>query len=155
MNRAGFVRSAVEQVAQRNFELFVRCTLVGSTTVANITAFSEASDGVLVYAEATGQPTPADAGANFGTLDSNAAPSTVGVLVMDGYFERLDEAVVVNVSSAQMTAGVVTKAGASTTGITASGNIAVVVSCTTLDLDSAIANHSFTLVLRGLRKVPS
>lgn len=155
MNRMGFVRSALEQQAQRNFELFVRVTVVGSTTVANITAFTEASDGILAYVEATGQPTPADAGANFGVLDSNAAPSTVGILLMDGFFERVDEAVVVNISSAQMTAGVVSKVGNATTGITASGNIALVVSCTTLDLDSAVANHSFTLIVRGLRKVPS
>lgn len=153
MNRAGFARSAVEQVALKNFELFIRVTLVGNTVVANLSAFTDAGDGALAYVEATGQPTPADTGATFGTLDSNAAPSTVGILVMDGFFERLDDASVVNISSAQMTAGVVTKVGASSTGITASGNIAVVVSCTTLDLDSATANHSFTLILRGTRKV--
>lgn len=153
MNRYGFVRSAVEQVAQRNFELLVRVTLVGSTTVANINAFTEASDGVLAYVASPGQPTPADAGATFGTLNSTTAPSTVGILVMDGFFDRLDDATVINVSSAQMTAGVVTKVGASASGITLSGNIAVVVSCTTLNLNSAVANHSFTLALRGLRKV--
>lgn len=155
MNRPGFVRSAVEQSAQKSYELICRVTLVGSTTLANIAAFSEFGDGFLPYVNTTVQPTPVDAGATFGTLVNNASPSSFGLLIMDGFFERLDDIQAYNVSSGTLSGVAFTKAGASTTGITASGNIAVVGSLTGLTLNAAVANHSFTVIARGLRKVPS
>lgn len=154
MNRNVFSRSALDTLANKLTEVAYTVNLVGHTSVGSINAYTNAQDGVFAYVEATGQPTPVDSGATFGTLDSNAAPSTCGVLVMDGNFERyLDTTLPFNITSAQMTAGTITKAGASTTGLTASGNLAIVVSCTTLDLDSAIANHSFDLITRALRKL--
>jgi hypothetical protein len=51
-----------------------------------------------------------------------------------------------------MTAGVVTKEGTGTTGVTASGNLAMTISCTNLDLDNADADHSFDVLIVALRK---
>ncbi len=131
----------------------VKCTLVGSTTAANIYGNTDTADtrayveigGVQPSTSGTGALLLEDSDANFGTLDSNAAPSTVGVLLKVGDALGIVSATVptLTISSAQMTAGVVSLKGASTTGVTASNNIALLVSCTTLDLDSAIENHSF------------
>lgn len=138
------------RIAVRQVECVV--TLNGNTTPASITTSTNMPTGVICYAETSGQPTPVDAGANFGTLDSNAAPSTVGILVLTSTAIRIVDIYVptLGITSAQMTAGVISLNGASTTGITASGNIAFVVSCTNLDLDSAIADHKFPLVIRYL-----
>ena len=131
----------------------IKCTLVGNTNAALIYGNTDTADtrayvevgGVQPSAGETGALYLEDSGANFGPLDSNAAPSTVGVLLKVGDALEIVSATVptLTISSAQMTAGVVSLKGMSTTGVTASRNIALVVSCTTLDLDSAVANHSF------------
>ena len=119
--------------------------------MANIKAYSDSPE-LVPYVESSVQPTPADTGANFPTLDSNAAPSTFGVVVYVQDAARIlrVETLPLTISSAQMTAGVTALAnlyGASNTGVTASKNLAFVVSCTGLDLDSAIQNHVFDLMI--------
>jgi len=127
-------------------------TLNGNVVAANITTGTNMPGGVICYAETSGQPTPDDPGANFGTLDSNAAPSTVGILIFTSTAKRIVDIQVptLGIISSQMTAGVVTLAGNSNTGVTASGNIAFVVSCTTLQLDFASVTHTFPIIVKYL-----
>lgn len=130
-------------IFQRRFA--AKITLVGSTVLTNLNAYSDNS-AVIPYVEINGvQPTPADSDANFGTLDSNAAPSTTGILVLCQDAVELISATVPpeSIVSGSMTAGVTTRKGGALIGSTTSYNLAYVVSCTGLDLDSAIANHSF------------
>jgi len=130
-------------------------TFNANTTPANIVIYSDVT-AIKMYAETSGQPTPVDSGANFGTLDSNAAPTTVGLLVLTGQTVATGNALRVvdifvpttGIQSAAMTAGVVTLAGASTTGVTASGNIAAVISCTGLDGDANTNTTTFNVIVR-------
>lgn len=148
--------SSLEASRLRYREVNALATLYGNTTAASIAGGSDVTN-IKVYVESSGQPTPVDSGANFGTLDSNAAPSVIGILVLTGLTVATGNALrVVNVeipalsiTSASMTAGVVSLKGASSTGVTASGNIAFTVSCTGLDLsvDAAIANSSFNVIV--------
>lgn len=130
-------------------------TFKANITPASIVIYSDVT-AIKMYAETSGQPTPVDSGANFGTLDSNAAPTTVGLLVVTGPTVATGNALRVvdifvpttGIQSAAMTAGVVTLVGASTTGVTASGNIAAVISCTGLDGDANTATTTFNVVVR-------
>ncbi len=132
---------------KRKYGMFV-VTLNGSATLANITTSTDVgAAGAKVYAETISgtQPTiTEDTGANFVAIDSEAAPSVVGILVRCGDALRMiGKPRVTVVSSATMTAGVSTLAGTSLSGVTALGNLAFTVSCTTLDLDSGTATTTF------------
>jgi hypothetical protein len=152
MNRCVFNRASLEQAANELVRLKARITLKGNTTAASIAAYSDRPDGVVPYVETSAQPTPEDSGHGFPTLDSNAAPSVMGVLVLDGSFKELVNVEVLNITSGSMTAGVVTKRGASSTGVTENGNLSFSISCTGLDLDAAVADHSFDVIVEALRK---
>lgn len=132
-------------------EIVAMITVYGNTVVASITAGTNVT-GVIPYVEAAGQPTPVDSGANFGTLESGADPSTVGILALTGTASRIIDIYVPTqgIVSAVMTTGAITKKGDSSTGVTASGNIAFVVSCAGLQIDAAITNHSFPVVIQYL-----
>jgi len=131
----------------------VKVTLIGNTVKTSIYGNTDTPDtrayveinGVQPSTSGTGALFLEDAGATFGTLDSDAAPSTIGILLKVGDAIELVKAEVptLTISSNAMTAGVITKAGASTTGVTASNNIAFVVSGTNLDLDADVSNHIF------------
>lgn len=124
-------------------------TIVGNTVDANIIAYTD-NTAIQVYVATNVQPTPTDSGANFGTLVSNANPSIIGILVTTGNAGTFFDVAVPTsgIVSGAMTAGVVSRKGTSTTGITASGNIACVISCTGLVIDGANATTSFPLLVR-------
>lgn len=132
-------------------EIVAFIDLYGASEAGSVAAGTNVT-GVIPYVATLSQPTPVDSGANFGTLDSTADPTTIGVLALTGFAKRIVDIYVPNqgITSASMTAGAITKCGASNTGITASGNIAFVVSCVGLDLDSAIVTHSFPIVIKYL-----
>lgn len=132
---------------KRRYGAFVG-TLNGSATLASITTSTDVgAAGAKIYCETVSgvQPTiTEDTGANFATLDSEAAPAIVGVLVRCADAKAMvAKPRITVVSSASMTAGVTTLAGASTSGVTASKNLAFTISCTGLDLDAGTATHTF------------
>jgi hypothetical protein len=92
MNRCVFARASLEQSANQLVTLKARITLKGKTVDANITAHSDRPGGFIPYVENGAQPTPEDDGHGFTTLDSDAAPAIVGLLVMDGSFVELVKA---------------------------------------------------------------
>lgn len=146
-----FNDASLEAARLRLRTVCAQITLNSNTNVALITGYTDVTN-VKIYYETNVQPTPVDTGATFGTLDSNAAPSTVGLLILTGNtvatgnaYRIVDVRVPVPTISttAGMTAAVPSLAGLSTTGVTVSGNIAVVLSCTGLDLDSISGTNTF------------
>ncbi len=118
----------------RVFSLF---TITGNTTDALSTATS-ANPGVLLYIEEgtdSGDPTVADAGHTFTTLDDDASPAVVGVLVLCGDAAELYDAYVRKFSG-DLTAQACTKAGVTTTGVTLSYNLAMTFALTGVDIDN-------------------
>ena len=156
MNRCVFNRSSLEQSANELVTLQAQITIKGSATLANINGYSDRPDGVIVYVETVSNTAPTvteDSGANLGTLESETAPCLIGVLVMDGKFAKFLDCTVVNISSASMTAATISKKGASSSGVTASGNLAFVISGTNLDIDAGgSVDHTFDIIVRALRK---
>jgi len=146
VNSSGFESS---RLAVREIVAYI--TIYGNTNEPSIKAGTDTT-GVIPYVENGAQPTPADSGANFGTLDSNTDPSTIGILALTGNAGRIIDAYVPfqSISSGTMFTGSVTKVGLSSTGITASGNIALVITCSGLEIDKSITNHSFNVVIQYL-----
>lgn len=133
--------------------VYGRIVLVGSNVVANINAFPLFNKDMLPFVEATGQPTAAadavDPDNNFPVLDSNAAPSTVGIILAVGDASSVIDIQIptLSISSLSMSAGVPSLFGVGNTGITPAGNICFVVSCTGLQLDAAVANSLFDVLV--------
>lgn len=133
--------------------VYGRIVLVGDTTAANITAYPLYNSQMLPFVESNVQPTARadaiDPDNNFPTLDSNAAPSTVGIILQVGDAEAVVDIQIptLSIASLSMTAGVPSLYGVSNTGITPAKNICFVVSCTGLDLDSAVANSLFDVLV--------
>lgn len=122
-------------------------TVTGSATLANILISTDLGTAIQPFFETVSgvQPTPTDSGATFTTLDSEAVPGVMGILVNCGDAVRMvTKPRVTNITSATMTAGVVTLAGASTSGVTLLGNLAFTISCTTLNFNLA-ATTTFLL----------
>jgi hypothetical protein len=137
MSRGTFQKSPVlESAALRDREINTKITIVANTTDASIKAYSDLGSAVTVYKEGD---TVSDSDAQFGTLDTDAAPGVFGVLVncQDAFRINKIEVPVDSISSATMTAGV-----------TSSNNIAFTVSCTNLDPDADTATTTFNLVIK-------
>jgi len=145
----------LEQARLKRQYITTLVTVAGSATLGSVLISTDLGSAVQPYWEAsTGvQPTvTADLGANFTTLNSEAAPSSMGILVACGDARKLVAVRATVVSSATMTAGVATFAGASTSGVTAAlstavnggQNVAFSVSCTGLNFNLA-ATSTFLL----------
>lgn len=148
MNGSSFLKnSRAENTRLKRRHVTSVVTLTASTTPANITATTDMPGALYAYVETSGQPTPVDSGATFGTLDSNAAPSTVGILFTGGDAKAHVSARATVISSASMTAGTFTKVGASSSGVTLSKNNALVMSCAGLDLDANANVHQVLVEL--------
>lgn len=140
-------------------EIIVQVIIRGNTNDTLIAPVTNAG-GVVAYVEIGGvQPSTSgtgllylqDADANFGALDSNADPSSIGLLVLCGD-ARTPVAVatgsapepVLEVlrkpSAATLT---ITNRGGSTNGVTTSKNLAFTISCAGLDFDSGVTNYEF------------
>lgn len=129
--------SDLESFRLRLGHVFSLFTITGNTTDANSSATS-ANPGVLLYIEEgtdSGDPTVADSGNGFTTLDDDASPAVVGVLVMCGDADTFYDAYVRKFSG-DLTSQACTKAGASTTGVTASYNLSMTFALTGVDIDN-------------------
>lgn len=157
MSEAVFTKNEkLEQARIKRQYIATLITVTGSATLANIVIASDLGSAVQPYYELVSgvQPTtPLDTGSTFATLDSEAAPGIMGILVMVGDAKSVPfKPRVTNITSASMTAGVVTLAGASTSGVTAplttaqfgGRNLAFSISCTALNFNAA-ATSSFLL----------
>lgn len=122
--------------------LWVRAKIIGSQTQASIQTYSDGSN-LIYHEDDTRAVTLADAAPGFALtdLDNDAAPAVLGFVIPVGNAAevvdlRVPTASIVNVSlTGAMTAGVMTLKGASSTGVTASNNLAWTTSCTALDID--------------------
>ncbi len=135
--------------------VWAKVAIIGNSTQASIKTYCENLSGGLVYVYHEDDAlthTAVDADVGFGTLDNDAAPAVIAMLLTVGNAAEVIEVSVptssiVNVSlTGAMTAGVPTLCGTSATGVTPSKNIAFTLSCTSLDIDedaSTTVNCSF------------
>lgn len=142
----------------RTHDLWHFVTMVEGAVKADPRAYTDTTNGAMIYIEISDtQPSSsvavssllylADSGANFPTLDSDAAPAVIGSVIYAGNAGSLivQEVPTSLITSATMTAGVVSKYGASNTGISVSKNICTSISCTGLDLVGGTATSTFWL----------
>ncbi len=145
-------------------ELIFKVRIQGSQTQGSILCFTDGTP--LVYHEDdTRAVTLLDAAPGFALtdLDNDAAPAVLGMVIPVG-----DAAEIVDINvpvksivntglTGAMTAGVVTLRGASSTGVTASKNIAFTLSCTALDIDEDNAtspNCTFFVIVKYRKSQP-
>lgn len=149
--------TGLENAELRTHELWTFCTLLSAVSDVDVRGYTDTQDSNLYLEIGSAQPSNAvattsvlylaDAGAGFPTLDSNAAPAVIGSVIYCADAETfvLQEVPTALITSGTMTAGVVTKRGASSTGISASYNLCTSISCTNLDLESGVATSTFFL----------
>lgn len=116
-------------------------TLSGNTTPASIAASTD-MPGFVDAVLTTSAANTLDAGALIDTLAQTTAPATIGIISRAGDIKNQVATRVTVISSVSMTAGVVTRFGAGSTGVTASANGSLKLSCTGLDLDAQTATHT-------------
>jgi hypothetical protein len=112
-------------------------TITGNTTDAS-SAASSVNPAVRIFLEEgtdSGTPNSVDSGNGFGTLDDDADPAVIGLLAMVGDAAELYECRVTK-RSGDLTAATQTFCGASSTGVTASYNLAVTSSLAGVDIDA-------------------
>lgn len=142
-----------EQLDRETKRGVIRCQVNCHTTDASIAAFARDCPGATLFSEEDGQTiTDYDPAPGFvvGDLDDDAAPAVIGfILGVEDAEELIGLGLVpgsiVNGGTLAMTALVPTRAGASTTGVSASGNICCTLSLTGLDADSEIATVKFAI----------
>lgn len=142
--------SSGQDALLRHRRLVLDVSFVGATPSASVKHSSDAPGAVFLASEGYDQAAADDAGANFGALANNSAgASTVGVLIdgpkcLGGKVSKLYSVSVAEVTS---TAGTVSSSlkGASSTGLTASGNVAFTVSGSSGNLDSETITYRVTL----------
>ncbi|MDE2255575.1 MAG: hypothetical protein KGL42_15100 [Betaproteobacteria bacterium] len=141
-----------------NYDLRERVVTARITWTANATPASQTiksdNPGVIPYIANAADPssTSADTGAGFGSLNNTTAPSTCGLLVMCGDASQYRYVILNHVTSASMTAMTDAAKGASSTGVTASYNIAAVLSCTGLDADANSNVHVFDIEIHYIAR---
>ena len=132
--------------------VYGRIVILGTNVAADIKAYAEEDTTFYPFVETNVQPTAAiaavDNAANLPTLDSNAAPSKIGLIVAVGDAKRLlrVEILPLSISSGTMTAGVVALAdlyGASNTGVSTNKNICLAINTTGLQIDAGVATTKF------------
>jgi hypothetical protein len=151
-------KAEFEQAQLQTKTLLVNVGIWTNTTQASIKTYCKNIPTVLVYHEDDSRTvTAVDSGIGFALtdLDNDAAPAVVGFLVPVGDAAELVgvELVTNSITSTSMTApmtalGTVTKAGASSTGVTTSSNLAFYAALTSLNIDeddAASENNAFWL----------
>ena len=170
MMRAPYLKNngIADSLAQYQ-EIFVQCVVKGNT---NDTLIKVKTDfpGIYGYCEIGGvQPSTTgvgalllqDADANFPAFDSNADPSSFGLLFLVGDAEtpvatsvglvvEPQLQVIKKPSAATLT---ITNRGGSTNGVTTSKNLAFNISCAGVDFDAAIADFEFLFKVVYRRKL--
>jgi len=125
-------------------------TVKGNATATAVLQSVEAPGAMYLATESLDRAAAQDSGCNFGTIENNnAGASIMGVLVMGagcmgGDIEKIYSVAVSEVTS---TAGTITVAlkGASSSGITASGNIAFTIAGSAANLAADTVTYRVTL----------
>jgi hypothetical protein len=136
----------------------ITATVTLSNTAASDVNIKTASDvqGVQAYAEigavqpstsGTGLLLLTDSGANFPTLDSNADPTVWGVLVTCKDADTTFNPIIQVLRKPSAATDTISLRGTSTTGVTASKNIAFSISSAGIDLDSGASTYSWTFLI--------
>ncbi len=153
MAEQGWATPGLEKISIKRKAIALKVAIYGSTTEGSITAqiLNSQDVGARVWLSSQSATAPADA--NFASLLSAGSPTIIGLYLTVGDAKYLHGAAVpVNsIKSASMTAGVITNKGAThaitgNTGVTSGLNIALQVSCTTLQANLAL-NHEFNVDL--------
>lgn len=142
--------SAGQSLLLQHRRVILDVSFVGATPSTSVRHASDVPGGVFLASEGVDDVASEDSGANFGTLqNNNSGASTVGVLVggpkaLGGKVNKLYSLSVAEVTS---TAGTVSSAlkGASSSGISADGNIAFTISGTDANLDSDTVTYRVTV----------
>lgn len=128
-------------------------SVVGNATAANVKHSSDAPGSVFLQTEGNDDVSSQDSGATFGTIENNnAGASIMGVLLhcpnlLGGKVQKLFSASVSEVTSTAGTVALSLK-GASSSGITSDGNLALTISGTTANL--AADTVTYRLVIECL-----
>ena len=117
--------------------------------------------GVQPSTSGTGSLLLLDADANFGTLNSNADPSTIGLLFLTGDAETpvatsvglIYEPVLEVLRKPSAATLTITNRGGSTNGVTTSRNLAFTISCAGLDFDSGVTDYEFLFRVNYARRI--
>lgn len=125
-------------------------SVVGNATAASVRHSSDAPGAVFVQSEGNDQVTAQDSAATFGTIENNnAGASILGVLMhapkmLGGKIQKIFSCSAAEVTSTAGTVALALK-GASSSGITADGNLAVTISGTTANLAADTVTYRLTL----------
>ena len=130
--------SSVQDYLVKSHRLVIPFAIVNHATAANKTSSNDLPDALILSLEGlTATATAADSGCNFTTPTDSTG--VFGCLVQNlGTVTKLLDVQVVNPSSGTVA---VTRVGASSTGVTASGNIAV-----SVDSSLSFANSFLFLI---------
>lgn len=131
--------AAVEDYKQREKRLAIPFTITYNATPASKSTASDLGASMYLSTEGlTATATAVDSGTNF-TTESDSTGIFGALLANLGTVDKLLDVQLVNLSSGT---AAVTRKGASTTGVTASGNIAV-----SIDWNGNLATTSLTATL--------
>lgn len=145
--------SGGESQMLRHKRVILELTVKGNASAALVQHAPDAPDSVFLQTEGNDDVSAQDAGATFGTIENNnAGASIMGVLIDSEklFGKKIGRLYPLTVTEVTSTAGTVTSAlkGVSSSGITASGNIALTIAGTTADLSSDTV--TYRIVLEGL-----
>lgn len=149
--------SAGQDLLLKHKRVIFDVSVQGNATASLVRHGSDAPGAVFLQTEGKDDVSAEDSAATFGTIENNnAGASIMGVLVqapkcLGGDVLKLFS---VSVSEVTSTAGTVTSAlkGASSSGITASGNIAFTIAGTTANLAADTVTYRVVLECRIDRK---
>lgn len=134
----------------RSKRVVFRVTAVGNATASLVRHASDAPDAILLHTEGHDDVTAVDAGATFGTIENNnAGNSIMGVLVDAKALFGRDVVRVSTVSALELSATpgsvTTTRRGAASSGVTASGNVALTITDTGGNLSANTLVYEVTL----------
>jgi hypothetical protein len=142
--------SAGMDLCLRHRRVILDVSVKGAATATDVRQASDVPGGVYLATESLDNAAAEDSGCNFGTIENNnAGASIMGVLIqapqtLGGKISKLFSVSVAEVTS---TAGTVTSAlkGASSSGVTADGNVAFTIAGSTANLSADTVTYRVTL----------
>jgi hypothetical protein len=137
--------SSAENFRLKLGRLWSLFTITGNTTDASSSAVTVNPSYKIFIEEGSdsGTASTVDSGANMTTLDDDADPAIVGFIGVVGDAAEF-YTVVTNKISGDLTAATFTKCGASSSGVTASSNLAYSQSMAGVDIDANTNVQVFT-----------
>ncbi len=138
MGAAPFLKSAeLENFALNLGRVYSLLTITGNTTDASSSATSS-NPGVRIFIEEgtdSGTPNSVDSDNGFTTLDDDADPAVIGLLVMCADAAEFYECTVRKISG-DLTAATITKEGTGDDAVTTNSNLSVTASLAGVDIDA-------------------